>query len=185
MSEKKVIPFIFCAAQMFLAVTFGTTECFLLVTIVYDCYVSIYIPLLYVLSMPSKVYVPLIITCYAYGVLHALIHTGATFSVSSEINHIFRDIPPLLKIYCSDIQFNHLLLFFCALFIEIVTILIVLISYSFILFTILRTCSAEDKRKVFSMYGSHLTAVSIRLSTHVFMFMRPNSNYVFEHDMVV
>nr|XP_021484982.1 olfactory receptor 1086 [Meriones unguiculatus] len=189
MLEKKVISFIGCAVQMFLAVTFGTTECFLLAAMAYDRYIAIHNPLLYVVIMSPRVYVPLIIASYAGGTLHALIHTVATFRLSfcgsNEVNHIFCDIPPLLAISCSNTHINQLLLFYCAGFIEIVTILIVLMSYGFILSAILRTHSAEGKRKVFSTCGSHLTAVSIFHGTVLFMYVRPSSSYALEHDMVV
>ncbi|XP_051023005.1 olfactory receptor 1086 [Acomys russatus] len=189
MSEKKVISFIGCAVQMFLAVTFGTTECFLLAAMAYDRYIAIHHPLLYVVIMSPRVYVPLIIASYAGGILHAVIHTVATFRLSfcgsNEVSHIFCDIPPLLAISCSDTRLNQLLLFYCAGSIEIVTILIVLMSYGFILSTILRTRSAEGKRKVFSTCGSHLTAVSIFHGTVLFMYVRPSSSYALEHDMVV
>ncbi|VTJ90454.1 Hypothetical predicted protein, partial [Marmota monax] len=46
-SKRKVISFYGCATQSFLAVTFGTTECFLLAAMAYDRYVAIYNPLLY------------------------------------------------------------------------------------------------------------------------------------------
>ncbi|CAO2596676.1 Olfactory receptor 1086 [Lemmus lemmus] len=186
---KKVISFVGCAAQMFLAVTFGTTECFLLAAMAYDRYVAIHNPLLYAVMMSPRVYVPLIIASYAGGLLHAVIHTVATFRLSfcgsNEISHVFCDIPPLLAISCSDTHINQLLLFYCAGSIEVVTILIVLISYGFILFAILRTRSAEGKRKFFSTCGSHLTGVSIFHGTVLFMYVRPSSTYALEHDMIV
>nr|XP_004667683.2 olfactory receptor 1086-like [Jaculus jaculus] len=189
MSKKKVISFIGCAMQMFLAVTFGTTECFLLAAMAYDRYVAIYKPLLYSVSMSPTVYVPLIIASYAGGIMHATIHTAATFSLSfcgsNEISHIFCDIPPLLAISCSSTHTNQLLLFFCAGSVEIMTILIVLVSYGFILSVILRISSSEGKRKVFSTCGSHLTGVSIFHGTVLFMYVRPTSSYALEHDMVV
>ncbi|XP_021050475.1 olfactory receptor 1086 [Mus pahari] len=188
-SEKKVISFIGCATQMFLAVTFGTTECFLLAAMAYDRYVAIHNPLLYVVSMSPRVYVPLIIASYAGGILHAVIHTVATFRLSfcgsNKISHIFCDIPPLLAISCSDTHINQLLLFYCAGFIEVVTILIVLLSYSFILSVILKTRSTEGKRKVFSTCGSHLMAVSTFHGTVLFMYVRPSDSYALEHDMMV
>ncbi|XP_008845160.1 olfactory receptor 1086-like [Nannospalax galili] len=189
MSKEKAISFLACAAQMFLAVTFGTTECFLLAAMAYDRYVAIHSPLLYAVSMSPRVYVPLIIASYAGGVLHAIIHTVATFSLSfcgsNEISHIFCDIPPLLAISCSDTHINQLLLFFCAGSIEIVTILTVIISYGFILCAILRIRSAEGKQKVFSTCGSHLTGVSIFHGTVLFTYVRPSSTYALEHNMIV
>ncbi|XP_004444001.1 PREDICTED: olfactory receptor 5T3-like, partial [Ceratotherium simum simum] len=163
LSENKAISFLGCAAQLLLFVTFGTTECFLLAAMAYDRYVAIYNPLLYSVSMSPRVYVPLIIASYVGGILNASVHTGATFSLSfcasNEIRHVFCDIPPLLAISCSDTHKNQLLLFYLVGSIEIVTILIVLISYGLILVTILKIHSAEGRRKVFSTCGSHLTGV--------------------------
>ncbi|ELK35793.1 Olfactory receptor 1094 [Myotis davidii] len=189
LKENKAISYLGCVAQMFLFVTFGTTECFLLAAMAYDRYVAIYDPLLYSVSMSPRVYVSLIIASYAGGILHASIHTVATFSLSfcasNEIRHVFCDIPPLLAISCSDTHTNQLLLFYFVGSIEIVTILIVLVSYGFILLAILRMHSAEGRRKVFSTCGSHLTGVSIYHGTILFMYVRPSSSYALDHDMIV
>nr|XP_020736830.1 olfactory receptor 5T1-like [Odocoileus virginianus texanus] len=187
--ESKTIPYLACVTQIFLLVTFGTTECFLLAAMAYDRYVAIYNPLRYPVSMAPRVYVSLIIASYVGGILHASVHTVATFSLSfcasNEIRHVFCDIPPLLAISCSDTHTNQLLLFYFVGSIEIVTVLIVLISYGFILLAILRMCSAEGRRKVFSTYGSHLTGVSIYHGTILFMYLRPSSSYALDHDMIV
>ena len=189
LSENKTISCIGCAVQMLLFVTFGTTECFLLAAMAYDRYVAIYNPLLYSVTMAPRVYVPLIITSYVGGILHVSVHTVATFSLSfcasSEIRHVFCDIPPLLAISCSDTHTNQLLLFYFVGSIEIVTVLSVLISYGFILLPILRMRSAEGRRKVFSTYGSHLTGVTIYHGTILFTYMRTTSSYNSNHDMIV
>ena len=189
LSENKTISYLGCAAQMLLFVTFGTTECFLLASMAYDRYVAIYDTLLYSASMAPRLYVPFIIASYVGGIVHATVHTVATFSLSfcasNEIRHVFCDIPPLLAISCSDTHTNQLLLFYLVGSIEIVTVLIVLISYSFILLAVLRMHSAEGRRKVFSTCGSHLTGVSIFHGTVLFMYVRPSSSYALDHDMIV
>uniref|UniRef100_G3U2V6 Olfactory receptor n=1 Tax=Loxodonta africana TaxID=9785 RepID=G3U2V6_LOXAF len=189
MSKNKDISFLGCATQMFFSVIFGTTECFLLAAMAYDRYVAIYNPLLYSVNMSPRVYVSLITSSYVGGILHATLHTVATFSLSfcasNEIKHVFCDIPPLLAISCSDTHINQLLLFYVVGFIEIFTILIVLISYGFILLAILRMRSAEGRRKVFSTCGSHLTGVSVYHGTILFMYVRPSSSYTLDHDMIM
>eukprot|EP00073_Rattus_norvegicus_P045305 XP_017447453.1 PREDICTED: olfactory receptor Olr518 isoform X1 [Rattus norvegicus] len=189
LSKDKSISYPGCVTELFLLVTFGTTECFLLAAMAYDRYVAIYNPLLYAVKMSPTVYIPLIIACYSGGIMHATIHTVATFSLSfcasNEIRHVFCDIPPLLAISCSNTNINQLLLFYCVGAIEIITILIVLVSYSFILFAILKMRSAEGRRKIFSTCGSHLTGVPIYHGTILFMYVRPSSNYALEHDMIV
>ncbi|XP_012884607.1 PREDICTED: olfactory receptor 1094-like [Dipodomys ordii] len=189
LAEDKSISLYGCAAQMLLFVTFGSTESFLLAAMAYDRYVAIYNPLLYSVRMSPRVYVPLIIASYVGGLAHSIIHTAATFSLSfcgsNEIRHVFCDIPPLLAISCSDTQLNQLLLFYFVGSIELVTILIVLVSYGFILLAILKMPSAEGRRKVFSTCGSHLTGVSIYHGTILFMYVRPSSKHASEHDMIV
>ncbi|KAM6158259.1 olfactory receptor 5T17-like [Rhynchocyon petersi] len=189
LAENKDISLIGCATQMLLFVTFGTTECFLLAAMAYDRYVAIYYPLTYSVSMSPSVYVPLIIASYAAGLLDGVIHTVATFRLSfcasNEIRHVFCDIPPLLAISCSDTHLNHILLYYVVGFIEIFTILIVLVSYGLILLAILKMRSAEGRRKVFSTCGSHLTGVSIYHGTILFMYMRSSSSYSLDRDMIV
>uniref|UniRef100_G3UDK5 Olfactory receptor n=1 Tax=Loxodonta africana TaxID=9785 RepID=G3UDK5_LOXAF len=189
MSKNKDISFLECATQMFFCTIFGTTECFHLAAMAYDRYVAIYNPLLYSVNMSPRVFVSLITSSYVGGILHATLHTVVTFSLSfcasNEIRHVFCDIPPLLAISCSDTHINQLLLFYVVGFIEIFTILIVLISYGFILLAILRMRCAEGRRKVFSTCGSHLTGVSIYHGTILFMYVRPSSSYTLDHDMIM
>ncbi|XP_015103257.2 olfactory receptor 5T17-like [Vicugna pacos] len=188
LSEDKTISYLGCAAQMFLFIALGTTECFLLSAMAYDRYVAIYNPLLYSVHMAPRVYLPLITASYVGGILHASVHTVATFSLSfcesNQIRHVFCDIPPLLALSCSDTHANQLLLFSFVGSVETVTILMVLISYGFILLAILRVHSAEGRRKAFSTCGSHLTAVSIYHGTILFMYVRPSSSYSLDHDMI-
>nr|XP_010600511.1 olfactory receptor 5T2-like [Loxodonta africana] len=189
MSKTKAISFLGCATQMFLDITFGTTECFLLAAMAYDRYVAIYNPLLYSVNMSPRNYVKLIIASSVGGIAHATLHTVATFSLSfcasNEIRHVFCDIPPLLAISCSNTHVNQLLLFYIVGFVEIFTVLIILISYGLILLVILKMHSAEGRRKVFSTRGSHLTGVSIYHGTILFMYMRPSSSYALDHDMIM
>ncbi|EHB08256.1 Olfactory receptor 5T2 [Heterocephalus glaber] len=186
---KKVFRKTVCKAQRCFAVTFGTTECFVLAAMAYDPYVAIYNPLLYSVSMTPRIYVLLITASYLGGILHATVDMGGTFSLSfcgpNIIQHIFCDIPALFAISCSDTHRNQLLLFYIAGSVKVFTVLVVLVSYGFILSAILRTRSAEGKRKVFSTCGSHLTAVSICHGTLIFMYVRPSSSYTLEHDMMV
>ncbi|XP_038620849.1 olfactory receptor 1102-like [Tachyglossus aculeatus] len=186
---NKSISFSGCATQMLSLVTFGTTESFLLAAMAYDRYVAISNPLLYTAVMSPRIYVSLIIGSYTGGLLHGILHTTATFSLSfcgsNEIRHFFCDIPPLLSLSCSDTHINELLLFNFVSSIEVVTVLIVLVSYGYILAAILRIRSAQGRHKAFSTCASHLAGVTIYHSTILAAYVRPNSSYSLEHGMVV
>ena len=141
------------------------------------------------INMSPKVFVTLITASYVGGLLPASVHTVATFSLSfcasNESKHVFCDIPSLLAVSCSDTHTNQLLFFYFVDYIVLVTILIVLISYGFILLAILRMHYAEGKRKVFSTCGSHWTGVPIFHGTIFFMYVRPSSSYALDHYMIV
>ena len=59
LTKNKTISFLGCATQMFLFLTCGTTECFILAAMAYDHYVAIYNPFLYLVKMSPRIYVSL------------------------------------------------------------------------------------------------------------------------------
>jgi olfactory receptor len=73
---------------------------------------------------------------------------------------------------------------FFATFDLISSLLVVLVSYLFILITILRMKSAAGRRKAFSTCGSHLTVVIVFYGTLIFMYVQPKSSQTFETDKV-
>ncbi|XP_029435988.1 olfactory receptor 1102-like isoform X2 [Rhinatrema bivittatum] len=187
--ESPVISFSGCATQMFFFVTFGTTECFLLASMAYDRYAAICNPLLYAAIMSKRLCLQLVVSSYIGGCLHSIIHVTATFSLpfckSNKISHFFCDIPPLLKISCISTQINEILLFAFTGSISMGCLLIILVSYLWILSTILKISSGEGRQKTFSTCASHITAVSLFYGTILFMYLRPSSDYSVEQDKVV
>ncbi|XP_038597829.1 olfactory receptor 1094-like [Tachyglossus aculeatus] len=186
---NKSISFSGCATQMLFFLTFGTTESFLLAAMAYDRYVAISNPLLYMAIISPRIYVSVIIGSYIGGLLKGILHTPATFSLSfwgsNEIRHCFCDIPPLLYLSCSDTHINELLLFNFVSATEVLTVLILIISYSYILAAILRIHSVQGRRKALSTCTSHLAVVTIYHSTILATYIRPSSSYNLEHGMVV
>ncbi|XP_027730660.1 olfactory receptor 5W2-like, partial [Vombatus ursinus] len=152
----------------------------------FDRYMAISNPLLYTVNMSSQVCYLLMAGVYMVGVVDALIHTTFTFTLSfcrsNEINHFFCDVPPLLLISCSDTHVNELVIFTVFGFIEMVTISVVLISYCYIILSVLKIHSTEGRYKTFSTCISHLTAVTILQGTMLFMYFRPSSAYSLEQD---
>ncbi|KAM4845646.1 olfactory receptor 5W2-like [Thomomys bottae] len=186
LSEEKSIPFAGCALQLLTFYIFTDAECMLLAVMAFDRYKAISKPLLYAVDMSSKMRSRLLAAVYLVGITDALVHTSLTFRLcfcgSNEINHFFCDIPPLLLISCSDIQVNELAVFIVFGFIELSTISGVLISYCYIISSVLKIRSTEGKFKAFSTCASHLTAVAIFQGTILFMYFRPSSSYSLDQD---
>ncbi|VTJ91368.1 Hypothetical predicted protein, partial [Marmota monax] len=185
-TKNKSISFLGCALQFLIFCSFVDSECLLLAVMAFDRYKAIGNPLRYAVDMSTKVCSLLMAGVYLIGLLDALIHTTLTFRLcfcgSKEINHFFCDIPPLLLLSCSDTQVNELVIFIFFGFIELSTICGVLVSYCYIISSVLKICSAEGRLKAFSTCASHLTVVVIFQGTILFMYFRPSSAYSLDQD---
>ncbi|XP_076700597.1 olfactory receptor 5W2-like [Callospermophilus lateralis] len=185
-AKNKSISFLGCAVQFLTFCSFADSECLLLAVMAFDRYKAISNPLRYAVDMSTKVCSLLMAGVYLVSLLDALIHTTLTFRLcfcgSKEINHFFCDIPPLLLLSCSDTQVNELVIFIFFGFIELSTICGVLISYCYIISSVLKICSAEGRLKAFSTCASHLTVVVIFQGTILFMYFRPSSAYSLDQD---
>ncbi|XP_067406679.1 olfactory receptor 5J3-like [Emydura macquarii macquarii] len=189
LSGRKVMPYAQCVAQFSFFATFVGSECFLLAAMAYDRYVAICSPLLYRVVMSRRVCILLVTVSYIGGVINSLVHKGSLLSLSfcgpNIINHFFCDIPPLLKLSCSDTHTSEFLLFTFSGIIAIFTILTIIISYLLILSAILQIHSTEGRHKVFSTCTSHLTAVSLLYGSLTFIYIQPSSRYSLEQEKVV
>ncbi|XP_006877973.1 PREDICTED: olfactory receptor 5W2-like [Chrysochloris asiatica] len=188
LNKNKSIPFIGCALQFYTFCIFADAECLLLAVMAFDRYKAISNPLLYTVNMSNKVCSMLMTGVYLVGLVDAFIHTTLAFRLcfcgSNEINHFFCDIPPLLLISCSDTQVNELVIFTIFGFIELSTISGVLVSYCYIILSVLKIHSTEGRFKAFSTCTSHLTVVAIFQGTMLFMYFRPSSSYSLDQDKV-
>ncbi|XP_032738155.1 olfactory receptor 5H2-like [Lontra canadensis] len=187
-SESKMISLSECMIQFFSFAISATTECFLLATMAYDRYVAICIPLLYPVIMSHMLCIQLIVLSFLGGLLHAIIHASflfrLTFCNSIIVHHFYCDIIPLLKISCTDPSINYLMLFIFSGSIQVFTILTVLVSYTLVLFTILKKKSLQGIRKAFSTCGAHLLSVSLYYGPLLFMYVRPGSAEADDQDMM-
>ncbi|ELV11948.1 olfactory receptor 5D18 [Tupaia chinensis] len=177
--EDRTISFLGCVIQFFFFCTFVVTESFLLAVMAYDRFVAICNPLLYTVAMSQKLCAMLVAGSYAWGVACSLILTCSALKLSFHgfniINHFFCEFSSLLSLSYSDTFLNQLLLFIFATFNEVSTLLIILMSYVFIVVTILKIHSASGRRKAFSTCASHLTAITIFHGTILFLYCVPNS----------
>ncbi|KAM6392660.1 olfactory receptor 5J3-like [Pluvialis apricaria] len=186
--ERKTISYPACFAQHFFFLVFVTTEVFLLAVMAYDRYAAICNPLLYATSMPPRVCVQLVAGSYIGGVLNSLIQTCCLlplpFCGPNVINHYFCDTNPLLKLTCSDDHLNELLLVAFNGTISMSVLFIIIVSYMYILFSILRIRSAKGRHKAFSTCASHLLTVTLFYVPAGLSHMQPGSRYSLEMEKV-
>ena len=188
LSEQKKIAYNLCVVQMFFFGAFAAVECVMLSVMAYDRYVAICNPLLYTVTMSRRVCIQLVATAYTAGFMDTAIFTYCTlqfsFCNSNIINHFYCDFPPLLAISTSDTTTCKIAMTVSCSCVGGSSIITVLLSYSYIVTTILSMKSATGRRKAFSTCASHLTTVAIFYGTLLFMYFRPNSSYSMDTDKV-
>ncbi|XP_038598527.1 olfactory receptor 1038-like [Tachyglossus aculeatus] len=186
LEERKSISFYLCAIQLCCFITFIITELFFLSAMAYDRYVAICNPLLYKLIVSKKVCTLLVAIPYIYSFAIALFTVVFTFQLSfcgdNVIDHFYCDSLPILALSCSDTSVIEYFILGGSTVNLIFSLLVVLVSYIFIISTILKIRSAQGRHKVFSTCGSHLVGVTVFYGTLIFMYMRPQSSHSFETD---
>ncbi|XP_078502668.1 olfactory receptor 5J3-like [Lissotriton helveticus] len=180
LAKRKAISFLGCAFQVFFSCALGSTVNFLFAVMALDRYVAISNPLLYLSVMNHRACVLLVTSAYAAGFLHSLIETCITFRLSfcasNAIQHFVCDIPPLLELSCTDTTFNTLVLSIFGAIILIFSLLVIFISYGYIIATVLRINSTSGRKKAFSTCASHLTAVTLAYATVSYVYIWPSTS---------
>ncbi|XP_004437452.1 PREDICTED: olfactory receptor 9I1-like [Ceratotherium simum simum] len=186
---KTIISYGQCAVQFFFFTSCAGTECFLLSVMAYDRYVAISNPLLYSVAMNPRVCWSLVVGSYVCGMSGAIVRTTCIFTLpfcdNNQINFFFCDVPPLLKLACSDTTNTEVVLVLFGNFMILTNAMVILISYLLIIKAILRMKSSGGRAKTFSTCASHLTAVALFFGTLVFMYLRSSSGKSPEEDKVV
>ncbi|KAG8539779.1 hypothetical protein GDO81_020362 [Engystomops pustulosus] len=189
LSERNYISYAGCFTQLYFFHFLGSSECFLLSIMGYDRYVAICHPLRYSQIMDTKTCIQLASGCWITGFLYSFVHTILTsnlsFCASREINHFLCDMPPLLKLSCTDTKTNVIVILGLGGLAAGASFLLTIISYFYIISTILQIRSKEGRYKAFSTCASHLIIVLMFYGTIIVMYLRPQSSYSMEHDKML
>ncbi|KAM4702786.1 olfactory receptor 5AR1-like [Rhinophrynus dorsalis] len=180
-TQHKSISFTGCMIQLHFFLSFACTEFFLFAVMAYDRFVAICHPLHYNLIMGLKQCARFITAVWLTGLLDPIGHTifisNLCFCSSHNIDHFFCDLTPLLKLSCSDTSSIEILTYIDGTLLCLSTFVPTLISYVFIICSILKIQSSEGRHKAFSTCASHLTCVIIFYGTIISLYVRPTSMY--------
>ncbi|KAM5319628.1 olfactory receptor 5P76-like [Glossophaga mutica] len=186
--QRNPISYHGCGMQLGSTAVFGAVECFLLATMAYDRFVAIRNPLLYSTKMSTRVCVQFLIVAYVGGFLNSCSFTISfyvlLFCGPNHVNHFFCDFAPLVEVSCSDSSIPAAVPSFVAGSITVATVLVILVSYIYILITILKMNSNEGRHKAFSTCTAHLTAVTLYFGTVAFVYAMPKSTFSTDQNKV-
>ncbi|XP_075838217.1 olfactory receptor 10H1-like [Microtus pennsylvanicus] len=190
LSTLHSIAFLACASQMFFSFTFGFTHSFLLTVMGYDRYVAICHPLRYNVLMSPGGCACLVAGSWVGGSLMGTLVTTAIFSLTfcgpNEIHHFFCHVPPLLKLACGEnvLEVAKGVGMVCIIAL-LGCLLLILLSYAFIVAAILKIPSAEGRQKAFSTCASHLTVVIVHYGFASVIYLKPKGPKSLEGDTLM
>ncbi|XP_044534930.1 olfactory receptor 6V1-like [Gracilinanus agilis] len=182
--STKTISFTGCMIQFYFYFSFGSSTFLTLADMAVDRFVAICHPLRYGTIMSWMVCIRLTGAAWAAPFL-AMVPTvisrvQLSYCHGNIINHFFCDNAPLLQLACSNTSLLELWDFLMALAFVLSSFLITLVSYGYIVTTVLRIPSASGRQKAFSTCGSHLTLVFLGYSSTIFVYVQPSKAHSVE-----
>uniref|UniRef100_H0XQ66 Olfactory receptor n=2 Tax=Otolemur garnettii TaxID=30611 RepID=H0XQ66_OTOGA len=178
-----------CLLQAFFHFFLGTTEFLILTVMSFDRYLAICKPLRYATIMTSNLCLQLALSSWLVGFTiifcQTMLLVQLPFCGNNVINHFYCDIGPILKAACVETSISELLGVLATILVIPGSLLCTMISYIYILSTILRIPSAAGRQKAFSTCASHLTVVSLLYGAVLFMYLRPTAHSSFKINKVV
>ncbi|KAM5145588.1 olfactory receptor 8D1-like [Mantella aurantiaca] len=187
MSSNNSVSHLHCVIQIFLFLSLTSGELLLLTAMSYDRYVAICNPLGYNIIMNCRICALLAITCWIWGALESfpilLELLKLTCYKSNKINHFLCDIMPVMKLTCSDTHFLNLYIV-SAVIVGVCPFLLTVISYVFIIVSIIKIHSTTGRLKAFYTCSSHLSVVILLYTAIFFQYMSPYTYSNFDSSKV-
>uniref|UniRef100_A0A2I3SEW5 G-protein coupled receptors family 1 profile domain-containing protein n=1 Tax=Pan troglodytes TaxID=9598 RepID=A0A2I3SEW5_PANTR len=154
-----------------------------------DRYVAVCNPLRYNIIMNSSTCIWVVIVSWVFGFLSEIWPVYATFQFtfrkSNSLDHFYCDRGQLLKLSCDNTLFTEFILFLMAVFILIGSLIPTIVSYTYIISTILKIPSASGRRKAFFTCASHFTCVMIGYGSCLFLYVKPKQTQGVEYNKIV
>uniref|UniRef100_A0A6J0VGN6 Olfactory receptor n=1 Tax=Pogona vitticeps TaxID=103695 RepID=A0A6J0VGN6_9SAUR len=187
-AKKKSISLVGCMAQIFFFNHFGCADVFLLSAMAYDRYVAICDPLHYSIVMKKTTCWQMVGGAWVFGFFDATINglplIGLNFCGQHLINHYTCDLPAVLSLSCSDTSINYKVLLLCCFLFGFTSFFLILVSYVYIISTILKIQSTKGRSKAFSTCSSHLIVVCIFYLSAFSRYLQPHSESFTDLDKV-
>ncbi|XP_005332498.2 olfactory receptor 9A1 [Ictidomys tridecemlineatus] len=186
--KTQIISLTACCVQLYLYLSLGSSELALIGVMAVDRYVAVCNPLRYNIIMNSHTCFWMVIVSWVFGFLFQIWPVYATFQLtfceSNLLDHFYCDRGQLLKLSCDDTLLMEFILFLMAVFIIIGSMIPTIISYTYIISTILKIPSASGRRKAFSTCASHFTYVVIGYGSCLFLYVKPKQTQAAEYNRV-
>ncbi|XP_013907357.1 PREDICTED: olfactory receptor 5V1-like [Thamnophis sirtalis] len=178
-THKKTVSLVGCIVQIFSFTHFACVDFFLLSIMAFDRYIAICNPLHYLLIMKKQMCRQLVGGSWIMGFLDALINSlplkYLKFCRVPLVNHYTCELPLLLNLSCSKTFTNYMFLLGSVIIFAITPFFLIVVSYIYIISSILKIHSAKGRSKAFSTCSSHLIVVCMFLFSAFSRYLNPSS----------
>ncbi|XP_075715759.1 olfactory receptor 10C1-like [Rhinoderma darwinii] len=166
-----------CIIQFSFFVTSESSECFLLSVMSYDRYLAICNPLRYNSIMNHTFCVTSVVVTWLVSFMVMLSYTISIYNLHfcgpHVIDHFYCDFEPILQLSCSDTSIIHKEVLISGSLVVMGPFIIIMMSYVYIVITILKIPSNTGRHKAFSTCSSHLIVVSLFYGTLMIVYIFP------------
>ncbi|XP_016069854.1 PREDICTED: olfactory receptor 10P1 [Miniopterus natalensis] len=177
--HPRAISFQGCAAQMYVFIVLGISECCLLTAMAYDRYAAICRPLHYSSLMSWRACVAMVGISWLMGIVTATTHSSLIFTLPFPrrpvIPHFLCDILPVLRLASAGKHRSEISVMTATVVFIMVPFSLIVTSYIRILGAVLAMASAQSRRKVFSTCSSHLLVVFLFFGTASITYIQPGA----------
>ncbi|XP_054421143.1 olfactory receptor 4N5 [Pteronotus mesoamericanus] len=176
LSEKKVISYKGCIAQLFFLHFLGGGEGLLLVVMAFDRYIAICRPLHYSTVMNPRACYALLLALWLGGFIHSIVQVALIlhlpFCGPNQLDNFFCDVPQVIKLACTDTFVVELLMVSNSGLLTLLCFMGLLASYAVILYQV-QGHSSKGKDKALSTCTTHIIIVFLMFGPAIFIYTRP------------
>uniref|UniRef100_A0A5F8G4G1 G-protein coupled receptors family 1 profile domain-containing protein n=1 Tax=Monodelphis domestica TaxID=13616 RepID=A0A5F8G4G1_MONDO len=176
-----------CVAQLFISLALGSTECVLLVVMAFACYAAVCRPFHYTTIMQPWLCLLLASISWFGGFVNSVAQRGLMMAMPlcglCYLDHFFCEMPMpvFLKLACKDTKDTEAKMFVARVIIMVLPASLLLVSYVYLVQTVLNIKSAEGQRKAFETCGSHLMVVFLFYGSAIYTYLQPTHSYSTSH----
>ncbi|CAI9585529.1 unnamed protein product [Staurois parvus] len=179
LSGRPTISHLGCSIQLNVSGSVTMVETLLLTLMSYDRYLAICKPLRYSALIHNRLCFYLVATSWFISLIFLVVVfyfvINLEFCGPVTIDHFYCDFTPYLSFACSDITPVVLFTLSVSIAVTILPFLLIVLSYVFIIFTIVRIQTSEGRKKAFSTCSSHLLVVTIYYTAIFCLYGMPRS----------
>ncbi|XP_072254876.1 olfactory receptor 1500-like [Pyxicephalus adspersus] len=177
LKESVNISFPNCIVQLYFFMLTEIYESVLLALMSYDRYVAICIPLRYNNIMEHFFCIKMILLLWLFSIcitsILLITVCNLWFCGPNIIDHYCCDLEMILDLSCSDTSIVHMEMVLFSIPVCVFPFIVIIISYYFVIYTILRLPTTTSMQKAFSTCSSHLTVVFMFYGSLFYIYILP------------